>query len=61
VPPPEDTPDDETIDPQKPDLTSTPDPTKTEAYRQGIGVEKAVWKAYGKATGLCNKHYKCLE
>jgi len=28
APPPEDTPDEKTINPQKPDLTCTPDPTK---------------------------------
>jgi len=52
----EDTPDEKTIDPQKPDLTCTPDPTKTRAHRQEVGVENAGGKAYGKATGLYNKH-----
>jgi len=61
APPPEDTPDEETIDPQKPDLTCTPDPTKTRAHRQVVGVENARGKAYGKATGLYNKHRKYSE
>ena len=47
--PPEDTPDEETIDPQQPDLTCTPDPTKTRAHRQGVGVENAggesIWQS----------------
>jgi len=54
VPPPEDTPDEETIDPQKPDMTCTPDPTNTKVHRQIVGVEDVGGKAYGKATGLCN-------
>jgi len=61
APPPEDTPDEETIDPHKPDLTSTPDPTMTRAHRQVIGVENVGGKAYGKATGLYNKHRKYSE
>jgi hypothetical protein len=39
APPPEDAPNKETIDPQKPDRFCTPDPTKTSAHRQEIGVE----------------------
>jgi len=58
VPPAEDTPDDETVDPQKPDLTCSPDPTQTKAQRQVVGVDNAGGKAYGKATGLYNKHRK---
>ena len=61
APPPEDTPDEETIDPQKPDLTCTPDPTKTRAHRQVVGVDNRGGKAYCKATGLCNKHRKYPE
>jgi len=61
APPPEDTPDEETIDPQKPDLTCTPDPTNARAHRQVVGVENAGGKAYGKATGLYNKHCKYSE
>ena len=53
--PPEDTPNEETIDPQKSDLTCTPDPTKTRAHRQVVGVENAGCKAYGNTTGLYNK------
>jgi hypothetical protein len=41
APPPENTPDEEPIDPQKPDLTCTPDPTRTRAHRQVVGVENA--------------------
>jgi hypothetical protein len=56
-----DTPDEGMIDPQKPVLTCTPDPTKTRAYRQIVGVDNAGGKAYGKATGLYNKHRMYLE
>jgi hypothetical protein len=59
--PPEDTLDEEPIDPQKPDLTCTPDPTKTMAHRQVVGVEYTRGKAYAKATGLYNKHRKYSE
>jgi len=61
APPPKDTPNEETIDPQNPDLTCTTDPTKTRAHRQVVGVENAGGKAYGKATGLYNKHRKYSE
>jgi len=61
APPPEDTPNEEPIDPQQPDLTCTPDPTKTKAHRQVVGVENAGGKVYGKATGLYNKHCKYSE
>jgi len=61
APPPEDTPHEEPIDPQQPDLTCTPDPTKTKAYRQVVGVENAARKAYGKVPGLYNKHRKYSE
>jgi len=44
-PPAEDTPDEETIDPQKPDLTGSTDPTKTKAHKQVVGVENAGGKA----------------
>ena len=44
-PPPEDTPDEETMDPQRPDLTCTPDPTRTRAQRQVVGVEHTGGKA----------------
>jgi len=60
-PPPEDTPDRETIDPQKPDLTWTPDETQTRAHRQVVGVENVAGKAYGIATGFYNKHRKNSE
>jgi hypothetical protein len=58
TPPPEDTPNEELIDSQQPDLTCTPDPTKTKAHRQVVGVEYAGGKVYAKATGLYNTHRK---
>ena len=51
-PPPEDTPNEELIDPQQPDLTCTSDPTKTKAHRQVVGVENVGGKEYRKATAL---------
>jgi len=59
--PPEDTPNQEPIDPQQLDLTCTPDPTKTKAHWQVVGVENAGGKAYGRAIGLSNKHRKYSE
>ena len=59
--PPEDTPNEEPIEPPQPDLTCTPDPTKTKAHGQVVGVEDAGGKAYGKATGLYNKLRKYSE
>ena len=56
APPPEDTPNEDPIDPQQPDLTCTPDPTKTKAHRQVVGVENAWTKPDGKATGLYYKY-----
>jgi len=53
--------DEETIDPQTPDLTWTPDPSKMRAHRQVVGVENVWGKAYGKATGLYSKHRKYSE
>jgi len=50
APSPDDTPNEDHIDPQHPDLTYTPDPTKTQAHRQVVGVENAGGTAYGKAT-----------
>jgi len=61
APPPEDTLNEEPIDSQQADLTCTPDPTRTKAPRQVVGVENAGGKAYGKATGLYNKHRKYSE
>jgi len=61
VPTPEDTFNDESIDPHQPDLTCTPDPTNTMAHRQVVAVENVGGKAYGKATGLYNKHRKYSE
>jgi len=61
APPPEDTPNEEPIDSQQPDLTYTPHPTKTKAYRHIVGVENVEVTAYGKATGLYNKHREYSE
>jgi len=61
APPPEDTPNEETIDPRKPDPTCTPDQTKTKIYKDQVGVEQVWGKAYGKATWLYNKHRKYTE
>jgi hypothetical protein len=61
APPPDDTPNEEPINPQQPDLTCTPDPTKTKAHREVVRLENAGGKAYGKATGLYNKHRKYSE
>jgi len=61
IPPPEDTSNEEPIGPPQPDISSTPDPTKTKAYRQVVGVETAGGKAYGQATRLYNKHRKYSE
>jgi hypothetical protein len=61
APPPEDTPKEEPIDPELPDLTCTPDPTEIKAHRQVVGVENAGGNSYGKATGLYNKHHKYSE
>jgi len=45
APPLEDTHDKETIDPQKPDLICTSDPTKTRHHRQIVGVDNVGGKA----------------
>jgi len=49
APPPEDTPDEGTIHPKIPDLTCTPDPTKTKAHRQVVGVDnvggESIWQS----------------
>jgi len=59
--PPEDTPNKEPISPQQPDLDCTSNPTKTTTLTPAVGVEYAGGKAYGKATGLYNKHRKYSE
>jgi len=61
APPPEDMRNKETIDPQQPNLTYTPVPTKTTAHWQIVGVDNTGGRAYGKATGLYNKHRKYSE
>ena len=49
APPPDDTPNEEMINPQKPDLTGTTDPTKTKAHMQVVRVENAggesIWQS----------------
>ena len=60
-PPPYDTLNEEPIGPQQPDLTSTPDPTRTKAHWQVVRVENAEGKAYSKATGLYKKRRKYSE
>ena len=42
-------------------MTCTPDPTKTRAHPQVVGVENTGGKASGNATGLYNKHRKYSE
>jgi len=61
APPPEDSPNEEPIDSQQPDVTCTPDQTKTKAHKQVVGVENAGGKPYGKASGLYNKNRKDSE
>jgi hypothetical protein len=47
-PPPDDTPDTEKMNPQKPDsLNSNSDPTMTKCHRRVVGVEYAAVKPYG--------------
>jgi len=41
APPPEVSPNEESIDLQRPDLICTPDPTKPKVHRQVVGVENA--------------------
>jgi hypothetical protein len=52
TPPPDDAANKEPIDPQQPDHSCTPNPTKMKTYRQVVGVDNVGRKAYGKATGL---------
>jgi len=61
APPPQDTPNEEPIDPPQPDLTCTPDPTKTKAQRQVVAVQNTGGKMYGKAIRLYNKYRKYSE
>jgi len=56
--PPDDTPNEQPIDPQQADLTCTPDPTHTRAHGQVVGVDTAGGKGYGTATRLFNEHRK---
>jgi hypothetical protein len=59
--PPESTPHEKHIHPPQPDLTCTPDSTKTKACIQLLAVNNVEGKAYGKATGWYIKHYKYSE
>ena len=61
APPPEHTLNEESIDPKWPDFTCTRDQTKTQSQWQVLGVENAGGKAYGKPTGLYNKHRNYSE
>ena len=61
MPPPEDSSDSESIDPQKSDLICTPDPMKTKYHSDVVGVEAAGGQAYGVATGLYNKYRIYLD
>jgi len=58
APPPDDTPNEEFIDPQQPDFTCTLDPTKSKIHRQVVVVQNVRGKAYAKATELYDKHRK---
>jgi hypothetical protein len=58
---PADTPNEDTIDPQKSDLTCTPDLSKKMSHREEIGLENSEGKVYGEATELYNKYQKYLE
>ena len=53
---PEVTANEEPIEPQQPDLTCTSDPIKAKVHRLVVGVEHVGGKAYGKTSGLDNKH-----
>jgi hypothetical protein len=59
--PPEVTPNKKSIHTQRPDLTGTPDPTKTRAHIKVVGVNNVGGIAYGKATELYNKYRKYSE
>ena len=60
-PPPEDTPNKESIHPQQCYLTCTPDPTKIKAHRQVVGLENTGGKGSGNETGLYNKYQEYSE
>jgi len=61
APPPDNALDEETINPQKPDLTCTPDSTAMRTCKQVVSVEHTGGKAYGNATGFYNKHHQYSE
>jgi len=61
APPPENTPNKQSMNRQQPDLTCSPDPTNTQADGQVVRVDNAGGKAYGKATELYNQHQKYSE
>jgi hypothetical protein len=51
APPPEGAPNEEPINPQQPDLTCTPNQTKTKADTPEVGVEIVGRTVYGKEDG----------
>jgi len=61
APPPEDTPNKDPTDPQQPDLTCTPDPTKTKAYRQVVGVENAGGESIWQSNRIVQQATKVLR
>jgi hypothetical protein len=61
APSPEDSLNKGPVDSQQPDLTCTPDPTKTKAHRQLVGLDNVVGTASGRATGLYNKYCEYAE
>jgi hypothetical protein len=61
APPPEDSLNEEPVNPQQPDLTCTLDPTQTKAHMPVVGVENVRAKAYGNASGFYNQHWKYSE
>jgi hypothetical protein len=61
APPPEVILNEDSIDAEQPDVTCTPDPTKTKTKLKVFGTENAAGKAYGTAPGLSTKHRKYSE
>jgi len=58
APPPAGSTNEEPRDSQQPEHTCTPHPPKIKVLGQVVGVENVGGTAYGKATGLYNKHRK---
>jgi hypothetical protein len=63
--PPEDIPNKELIHPQPPDLACTPDPTKTTAHRQAVGMENSAGKRMAKhldsATSIASTQKNAIQ